>query len=415
MSDALLKVEGVSKKFCRNLKKSLWYGIQDLGSELKGRRPDTFDLRSEEFWAVKDVSFELKRGDCLGLVGSNGAGKSTLLKMLNGLIKPDKGRIEICGQVGALIELGAGFNPVLTGRENIYINGSVLGFTKKEIDEKFDSIVDFSEIGNFLETPVQNYSSGMKVRLGFAVAAQMSPDVLLIDEVLAVGDAGFRAKCFNAVSKLMDKTAVIFVSHSMPDVCRVATKMCVLDKGDQIFYGNDISTGVDAYFSQFSTVDSVVSDNDIITINRSKIKSGSNIDPDRINYMDNVKIIFDIKVKRLIKNAVIYLNISTQSLQTVVQCNSLYNNIYLSLKEGVSSVEIDLGKINLNPGNYYLSLGVMEGARGKVIMRHLNFRKITIVGDYLGFAPVQICAEWGVNGEKLLPVRNLGLKGDKAT
>ena len=160
--DTLVRVSGVSKKFCLSLKKSLWYGLCDMGRELTGRRRGEHGgLRTKEFWAVNNVSFELKRGECLGLIGRNGAGKTTLLKMLNGLIKPDAGRIEMRGRVGALIALGAGFNPILTGRENIYVNGSVLGLTKKEIGAKLDEIVDFAEIGDFIDTPVQNYSSGM--------------------------------------------------------------------------------------------------------------------------------------------------------------------------------------------------------------------------------------------------------------
>ncbi|MGH6820931.1 MAG: ABC transporter ATP-binding protein, partial [Methylocella sp.] len=185
--EVLVKAEGVSKKFCCSLKRSLWYGVQDVATEVLGREGNHAELRKNEFWAVQDVSFELKRGECLGLIGPNGAGKSTLLRMLNGLIRPDKGRITMKGRIGALIDLGLGFNPILTGRENVYINGSLLGFSKKEIDHKFDAIVDFAEIGEFIHTPVQNYSSGMKLRLGFAVCAQMEPDVLIIDEVLAVG------------------------------------------------------------------------------------------------------------------------------------------------------------------------------------------------------------------------------------
>ncbi len=186
-SDVLIHVEDVSKKFCRNLRRSLWYGLQDTAADLLGRGESSASLRPEEFWAVDDVSFSLKRGECLGLVGRNGAGKTTLLKMLNGLIKPDKGRIEIRGRVGALIALGAGFNPILTGRENVYVNGAVLGLSKREISERIDEIIDFAEIGDFIEAPVQSYSSGMQVRLGFAVATAMKPDVLLLDEVLAVG------------------------------------------------------------------------------------------------------------------------------------------------------------------------------------------------------------------------------------
>ncbi|MEI8078291.1 MAG: ATP-binding cassette domain-containing protein, partial [bacterium] len=159
MSDVLVSVDQVSKKFCRSLKKSLWYGVRDVASEILGGNQRERELRTGEFWAVKDVSFELKRGECLGLIGRNGAGKTTLLRMLNGLIKPDHGRITMRGRIGALIALGAGFNPVLTGRENIYVNGSVLGLAKREIDEKIGEIIDFAEIGEFIDTPVQNYSS----------------------------------------------------------------------------------------------------------------------------------------------------------------------------------------------------------------------------------------------------------------
>ena len=170
--EVLVEVEGLSKKFCKDLKTSLWYGVKDLSANVFGNQQPK-GLREKEFWAVKDINFTLRRGECLGLIGHNGAGKSTLLKILNGLINPDEGKVTIRGKVGALIELGAGFNPILSGRENIYNNGAVLGFTRAEIDSKIEKIIDFSEIREFIDMPVQNYSSGMKVRLGFAVAAQI--------------------------------------------------------------------------------------------------------------------------------------------------------------------------------------------------------------------------------------------------
>jgi len=233
MSDVLIKVAGVSKKFCRSLKRSLWYGMQDLSNELLGRRHGgNGELREEEFWAVKDVSFELKRGECLGLIGRNGAGKTTLLRMLNGLIKPDQGKIEMRGRVGALIALGAGFNPILTGRENIYVNAAVLGFSKREINEKLDEIIDFAEIDDFIDSPVQSYSSGMQVRLGFAVASTLMPDILLLDEVLAVGDMNFHAKCWNRLGELRKAgTSFLLVSHQMNNIVRLADKVLYLERG----------------------------------------------------------------------------------------------------------------------------------------------------------------------------------------
>lgn len=230
-NEVLVKVEGVGKRFCKDLKRSLFYGVQDVFNDLRGKGLDASELRKREFWANDGISFELRRGECLGLIGRNGAGKTTLLKMLNGLIKPDKGRIEIKGRVGALIALGAGFNPILTGRENVYVSASVYGLTKKEIDEKYDEIVEFAELEDFMESPVQNYSSGMKVRLGFAVATVFEPDLLLLDEVLAVGDSNFRAKCLVRVSDLLTRTAVIFVSHQESQVNRICDSVLWLVKG----------------------------------------------------------------------------------------------------------------------------------------------------------------------------------------
>jgi ABC-type polysaccharide/polyol phosphate transport system ATPase subunit len=238
MSEVLVEVENISKKFCRDLKKSLYYGVQDIARELCGM-PMTDTLRKQEFWAVRDVSFSLKRGDALGIIGRNGAGKTTLLKMLNGLIKPNRGTIRMTGHVQALIDLGVGFNPVLTGRENIYINAAVLGIPKKVIDKKFDAIVDFAELGEFIDTPVQSYSSGMKVRLGFSVAINVQPDILLIDEVLAVGDQRFRRKARNAMERLLKSdVALIFISHNIHEVLGITKQTMWLDQGEVLEMGD---------------------------------------------------------------------------------------------------------------------------------------------------------------------------------
>lgn len=266
--EVLIRCEHVSKKFCRSLKKSLWYGMQDIASELNpfSRKQttrvlpadskltaekyrtvqDASSLRQDEFWAVRDVSFELRRGECLALIGRNGAGKTTLLKMLNGLIKPDSGRIEMRGRVGALIALGAGFNPILSGRENIYVNGSILGLSKHEIDQKLEDIIAFAEVDQFIDSPVQSYSSGMQVRLGFAVATALHPDVLILDEVLAVGDAAFRAKCYNRIVSLRKQAAVIFVTHSMEQVSRICDLGLLMSKGKVLFHG-DVGQSIKEY------------------------------------------------------------------------------------------------------------------------------------------------------------------------
>jgi lipopolysaccharide transport system ATP-binding protein len=236
--EVVLSVKNVSKRFCRDLKKSLFYGIQDIAGEVLGARRKDVELRKGEFWALNDVSFELRRGEALGLVGANGAGKTTLLRIISGLIKPDHGSVEIQGRVAPLIALGAGFNPILTGRENIYVNMSILGLSKKEIDERFDQVVEFAEIGEAIDAPVQSYSSGMAARLGFASAIHTEPAILLIDEVLAVGDIKFRVKCYRKLAQLRQKgVSFVLVSHSPQSILSVCDSAIYLQKGQLVTKG----------------------------------------------------------------------------------------------------------------------------------------------------------------------------------
>ncbi|HEY9297701.1 MAG TPA: ABC transporter ATP-binding protein [Phormidium sp.] len=238
-SEVVVSVENISKKFCRDLKRSLFYGVQDIATELMGGERKSDALRTKEFWALRDISFQLRRGEALGLIGSNGAGKSTLLRIISGLINPDTGCVKVKGRVAPLIALGAGFNPILTGRENVYANMSILGLPTKEIKKRFQDVVDFAEIGDALDSPVQSYSSGMAARLGFACAVHIEPDVLLIDEVLAVGDVKFRMKCYRQLAKLRENgTAFILVSHNPNDLLKVCDKSVYLAKGQLIASGD---------------------------------------------------------------------------------------------------------------------------------------------------------------------------------
>lgn len=230
--------ENVSKKFGLTLKQSMKYGLRDIGKNLLGRQVKTEVLRQGEFWAVSDVSFSLKRGEALGIMGVNGSGKTTLLRILNGVYAPDTGFIQMRGRVGALIAAGAGFAPMLSGRENVYVNGALLGLTTEEIDSLIDEIVAFSELSNFIDLPVKNYSSGMYVRLGFAIAALSRPDILLMDEVLAVGDLNFQKKCFDYILKLKQQgTAIILVSHSPGAIWSVCDRGLFMDHGSVLFNG----------------------------------------------------------------------------------------------------------------------------------------------------------------------------------
>lgn len=273
MSDAVIKVENLSKKYIIShqgqerytaLRDVMTDGIKRLGKKLlspftfhssqPSNSPFTFHdspfTASEEFWALKDVSFEIKQGDRVGIIGRNGAGKSTLLKILSRITEPTSGLIEIAGRVASLLEVGTGFHPELTGRENIYLNGAILGMSRVDIKRKFDEIVAFAEVEKFLDTPVKRYSSGMYVRLAFAVAAHLEPEILIIDEVLAVGDAHFQKKCLGKMEDVSSKEGrtVLFVSHNMTAISNLCKMVIVLQNGTLQFTG-DTQSGIDHYMT----------------------------------------------------------------------------------------------------------------------------------------------------------------------
>ena len=244
MSDTVIRVENLSKKYVlrhqeegrkyKALRDVIANGAKSLGRTLlKPSGKPAHDPGREEFWALKDVSFDIKQGDRVGIIGRNGAGKSTLLKLLSRITEPSKGSIRLKGRVASLLEVGTGFHPELTGRENIFLNGSILGMSKVEIQHKFDEIVAFAEVEKFLDTPVKRYSSGMYVRLAFAVAAHLEPEILIVDEVLAVGDSTFQNKCLGRMKEVgQEGRTVIFVSHSMSAIQLLCDRCILLHKGN---------------------------------------------------------------------------------------------------------------------------------------------------------------------------------------
>jgi lipopolysaccharide transport system ATP-binding protein len=245
MSDVAIKVEGLSKLYQlgKNKNGSLRESLASTWNQLTGRK----SASAEDFWALEDVSFQIKRGEAVGIIGKNGAGKSTLLKVLSRITEPTKGRIEIDGRVASLLEVGTGFHPELSGRENVFLNGTILGMTRREIKAKFDDIVDFSGVEKFIDTPVKYYSSGMYVRLAFSVAAYLEPEILIIDEVLAVGDAEFQKKCLGKMSEVTGQgRTVLFVSHSMAAVNTFCTHGILLQKG-RLAYEGPIRQAVERY------------------------------------------------------------------------------------------------------------------------------------------------------------------------
>ncbi len=276
MSDLAIKVENISKAYRIGLKEqrhdtlgaamAAWVrsplrNFKKLKSLSNFNNHDDADI----FWALRDISFEVRKGEVLGIIGKNGAGKSTLLKILSRITEPTSGRIEIYGRVASLLEVGTGFNPELTGRENVYLNGTILGMTKKEIDVKFDEIIAFSGVEKFIDTPVKRYSSGMKVRLAFSVAAHLDPEILIIDEVLAVGDAEFQKKCLGKMQDLSGKQGrtVLFVSHDMSAVQRLCSKSLLLQNGN-ILIQDFTEKVISFYFNPGNSIIANISEKSLI-------------------------------------------------------------------------------------------------------------------------------------------------------
>lgn len=232
MNEYIIRVENVSMMFNKSSERV--DSIKEYVIKLLKRQ-----LMFEEFWALKDVSFCVERGEAVGLVGLNGAGKSTLLKLIAGVLKPTKGIIQVGGSVAPLIELGAGFDPDLSARENVYLNGAVLGCSRKSMREKFDEIIDFAELWNFLDIPIKNYSSGMQARLGFAIATATIPEILILDEVLGVGDYKFQRKCQERINEIIETGAtVLFVSHEIDQIKKICSRAIWLDRGGIVLDGN---------------------------------------------------------------------------------------------------------------------------------------------------------------------------------
>lgn len=236
----MIKVDNVKMKF--NLSKEKTDNLKEYVIKFIKR-----ELRSQPFWALKGVSFEIKKGDKFGIIGLNGAGKSTLLKLIAGVMKPTEGKIWVKGSMVPLLEMGAGFDPDYTGRENIFLKGALLGYTRRFLEEKFYEIVEFSELEDFIDVPLKNYSSGMKARLAFSIATMVEPEILIIDEVLSVGDAKFQEKSREKMNSLLDEDAtVLFVSHSTQQVRNMCNKAIWLEKGELIAQG-DVDEVCDAY------------------------------------------------------------------------------------------------------------------------------------------------------------------------
>lgn len=376
MSDTVIKVENLGKKYIishlADKREQLFSGLLvNKAKSLLGRgkkalsapftsHDSQFTDTQEDFWALKDVSFEIKQGDRVGIIGRNGAGKSTLLKILSRITEPTKGRITIDGRVASLLEVGTGFHSELSGRENIYLNGAILGMSREEIKRKFDEIVAFSEVEKFLDTPVKRYSSGMYVRLAFAVAAHLEPEILIVDEVLAVGDAQFQRKCLGKMEDVSTKEGrtVLFVSHNMGTVRNLCNLGILLDKGQVVCSGSS-SEVISAYDKTCVGVNEGTWINDEIVTNGVRIDKIKVVDSNgecRAQFFNSETIIIQIHVKAIETTANVKVGFDLIRESVIAfrteQVDSMGKKDFAIDEEVVLSCEVPAWF--LNAGEYFL-------------------------------------------------------------
>src|ERR1035437_143600 len=367
MSSPIITVENLSKSYILKHQNTERYTalrdvIANKAKNIFNPKSQILNPKSEEFWALKDVSFEVQQGDRIGIIGRNGAGKSTLLKILSRIVTPTKGRITIDGRVASLLEVGTGFHPELTGRENIFLNGSILGMSKSEIQKKFDEIVSFAEVERFLDTPVKRYSSGMYVRLAFAVAAHLDPEILIVDEVLAVGDAEFQKKSLGKMKDVSTEgRTVLFVSHNMAAIQNLCDKAMYLKNGQVQMIG-EADRVISTYLKAASEINTINledrkdrSGNGAIQFTSVVFKDGlgNKVQALQCGSKGIIEIAFQQKNKTELNNFHIAMGIDDEYGQRITQfSNEATNQLFQGVSSNASVIQIQIDKIPLKQGRY---------------------------------------------------------------
>ena len=378
---AIIQVENLSKKYIighqhlkgkRTFREAINLSISNFGGKFKHTFSKNISANSlfEEFWALKDINFKVEQGERLGIIGRNGAGKSTLLKVLSRITEPSIGKITIKGRVASLLEVGTGFNGELTGRENIFLNGAILGMHRAEIKQKFDEIVDFSGVENFLDTPVKRYSSGMYVRLAFAVAAHLEPEILIVDEVLAVGDAEFQKKCLGKMQEVSQRggRTVIFVSHNMSAIQSLCKRTIVLDSGKNVFDG-PTAEGVSYYLNDY---EKLLKNTDLSMIPRSgtndlivtKFYIEDNNGTPLFSALSGQDIVLVFKYEKKTKNVVNKVSLGFSIHNTYGDLLTLlysdFNDTFFNVQESEGTIKCKIENLFLSAGRYNIGLRIIR-------------------------------------------------------
>ena len=390
---AVIEIESVSKRYSRSLRRSLWYGVADIGKEIVGRGQYADTLRRSEFWALRDVSFSVGRGETVGLIGHNGAGKTTLLKLINGLIKPTAGSISVHGSIRALIALDAGFNPILTGRENVKVAGTVLGMKTRDIEERLEEIIEFSDIGDFIDSPVRSYSTGMVARLGFSIAVYTQPDILLVDEVLAVGDLNFAIKCYRKINEFRNNGgSIVLVSHNAYSIRSNCDRVVWIEHGVVQDIGPTADV-CDAYEAAVARQDEVSTNHEYSegAVTVTDIRHPASIDSGAPFAVE-----LELEVARPLERPIVQLSFSTLAGQPVVANTSGTDGVGLQLGVGRNVFRLTYDELPLARGIYAVNVVVAEGTINNQVFAALKRSEFEVRvprGD-LGVGVLQLHPGW---------------------
>ena len=378
LMNPIVRVQKISKQYrigvrasYDTLRESIMGAVREPFNRLRRRN----DLRDENIWALKDISFEVESGAVLGVIGRNGAGKSTLLKVLSRITEPTCGRIELYGRIASLLEIGTGFHPELTGRENIYLNGAILGMHKDEIDRKFDEIVAFSELEKFLDTPVKRYSSGMYMRLAFAVASHLEPEILIVDEVLAVGDAAFQKKCLGKMNDVAKAgRTVLFVSHNMGAVAQLCTRAIVLMDGQLVFDG-DVPAAIDRYMDEMRSTENSVTfadepQKDVQILSMSVVSSAGEVLGAQ-SHTEPFSVLAQYRISKWKIGSYVCLDVFNEADVRLLWSSDITSVDEMSVERqpGVYVARITIPGMVLAPGNYYFTAAVFSPVTGSFDVR----------------------------------------------
>jgi len=403
--DTVIKVENLHKKFCRSLKRSMFYGSVDVAKNMLGMKVNSNQLRRNEFWALKNINFELKKGEALGIIGQNGSGKTTLLRLINGIFPPDKGKISVRGKMGALIAVGAGFHPHMTGRENIYLNGAILGMTKQEMKKRFHEIVDFADIGEFIDAPVATYSSGMTVRLGFSIAIHSNPEILLADEVLAVGDLSFVLKCYRKIAEYREKGgSILLVSHGMQLIRNTCQRIMWIDHGVIKGYGKT-SEICDQYEGAVFKEDreenkqgTQINNDPLVKITGVDFLNNKDkkVDSFEIGKFFKMRILFNLK--RRIEKPIFTVGLfNAENIMVYVNYSNLDSKFNSDCLYGKGSIDFYINNLYIKAGIYQCSVTVAEKEMINILDWHEKTFNFSVKGNPISADGIlQLPSSWRI-------------------